>query len=334
MPELRRDPITHRWVIIATERALRPQDAFAHAVHPVSKSSPFAEGNEHLTPPEIHAWRPGGSKANGPGWRIRVVPNKFPALRIEGDLDKAPDGIYDRMNGIGAHEVIIESPDPEFRLQSLPHEHLVRVLEVYRDRMVDLQRDPRFRFSLLFRNHGAAAGASVAHGHSQLISLPIVPPIVQELLDGAKRYAEFRGRNVFEDIVRQEVADGRRLVLETPHYVLIAPYASRQPFELWIVPRFAGARFEASTRAQLDALAPVLRAALDRLDRGLGDPAYNFVIQSAPYGEEAPWYRWHIQISPKLTQVAGFEWGTGFYINPTQPEEAAAFLRGLPTQKP
>ena len=162
MPELRRDPITHRWVIIATERALRPQDAFEHAVAPVSKTSPFAEGNEGMTPPEIYAWRPGGGAANGPGWRIRVVPNKFPALRIEGALDEAPDGLYDRMNGIGAHEVIIESPEPDFTLQSLPHPHLTRVLQVYRDRMADLQKDPRFRFSLLFRNHGAAAGASVA----------------------------------------------------------------------------------------------------------------------------------------------------------------------------
>lgn len=331
MPELRRDPITHRWVIIATERALRPQDAFAQAVSPISKTSPFAEGNEHLTPPEIYAWRPAGGRANGPGWRIRVVPNKFPALRIEGKLDKAPEGIYDRMNGIGAHEVIIESPDPEFTLQGLPHDHLVAVLGVYRDRMADLQRDPRFRFSMLFRNHGAAAGASVAHGHSQLIALPVVPPAVHELMDGARRYFDFRGRNVFDDIIGQELADGRRVVLETPHYVLLAPYASRQPFELWIVPRFACTRFEATTASQLESLAPVLRTALDRLARGLGNPAYNFVIQSAPYGQdEAAWYRWHIQISPKLTQVAGFEWGTGFHINPTQPEEAAAFLRGLP----
>ncbi|MEZ4468739.1 MAG: DUF4931 domain-containing protein, partial [bacterium] len=264
MPELRRDPITHRWVVIATERALRPQDAFEHAVAPVSKTSPFAEGNEGMTPPEIYAWRPEGGAPNGPGWRIRVVPNKFPALRIEGELDKAPDGIYDRMNGIGAHEVIIESPDPDFTLQSLAPAHLTRVLQVYRDRMADLQKDPRFRFSLLFRNHGAAAGASVAHGHSQLIALPVVPPTVRELLDGAQRYYKFRGRNVFEDVIRQERADGRRLVLETDDYVLLAPYASRQPFELAIIPRFQGTRFEAASDGQLEALAPVLRGALDR----------------------------------------------------------------------
>ncbi|MGK0360842.1 MAG: UDPglucose--hexose-1-phosphate uridylyltransferase [Bradymonadia bacterium] len=331
MPELRRDPITHRWAIIATQRALRPQDFIGPAQPPSAKTSPFAAGNERLTPPEIFALRPNGSAPNSPGWTARVVPNKYPALRIEGELDPRPEGIYDHMNGVGAHEVIIESPDPDFTLQSLAPGHLVDVLRIYRDRMRDLQKDTRFKFSLLFRNHGAAAGASIAHGHSQLIALPIVPHTVQELLDGAKRYHAFRGRSVFDDIIRQEVSDGRRLVMDTGDFVLMAPYASRQPFELWIVPRKQASRFESVDESDLAALAKVLRAALKKLDVGLGNPAYNLMIQSAPYGDEdTPWYRWHIQIMPKLTKVAGFEWGTGFYINSTAPEEAAAFLRGLP----
>jgi UDPglucose--hexose-1-phosphate uridylyltransferase len=331
MPELRRDPITHRWSIIATERALRPKD-FRRAHAPTgNKVDPFAEGNEQLTPPEIAALRPEGSSPDSPGWQARVVPNKFPALRIEGDLDPSADGLYDRMNGVGAHEVIIESPDPDFELHRLPPDHLVDVLALYRDRMADLQGDPRFQFSLLFRNHGAEAGASIAHGHAQLIALPIVPHHVQELLDGAKRYYDFRARNVFDDIIRQERTDGRRLVHENEHFVVIAPYASRLPFELWILPRFHANRFEAATHEQLQSLGKSLGFALDRLDRGLGDPAYNFIIQSAPYGhDDVPWYRWHIQIMPKLTEVAGFEWGTGFFINPTAPEEAAEFLRSLP----
>lgn len=331
MPELRRDPITHRWTIIATERALRPQDFMGPAQPPSAKSSPFSAGNERLTPPEIFALRPDGSAPNTPGWTARVVPNKYPALRIEGDLDARPEGIYDHMNGVGAHEVIIESPEPDFTLQSLSPAHLVDVLRIYRDRMCDLQKDARFKFSLLFRNHGAAAGASIPHGHSQLIALPIVPHTVQELLDGAKRYHAFRGRNVFDDIIRQEVSDGRRMIMDTGDYVLIAPYASRQPFELWIVPRTQASRFEAADDGDLVGLAQVLRAALSKIEVGLGNPAYNLIIQSAPYGLEAvPWYRWHVQIMPKLTQVAGFEWGTGFHINSTAPEEAAAFLRGLP----
>ena len=331
MPELRRDPITHRWAIIATERALRPQDFMGPAEPPSAKTSPFAAGNERLTPPEIFALRPDGSAPNGPGWTARVVPNKYPALRIEGALEPRPEGIYDHMNGVGAHEVIIESPDPDFTLQSLAPGHLVDVLRIYRDRMRDLQKDQRFKFSLLFRNYGAAAGASIAHGHSQLIALPIVPHTVQELLDGAQRYHAFRGRNVFDDIIRQEVSDGRRLIMDTGDFLLLAPYASRQPFEMWIVPRKQASRFESVDDGDLTGLAKVLRAALSKLEVGLGNPAYNLMIQSAPYGHDAsPWYRWHIQIMPKLTKVAGFEWGTGFYINSTAPEEAAAFLRGLP----
>jgi len=268
---------------------------------------------------------------NAADWNVRGVPNKYPALRIEGGLDKRPEGIYDHMNGVGAHEVIIESPDHDFKLHQLDREHLVAALEVYRYRMADLQGDPRFQFSLLFRNHGAAAGASIAHGHAQLIALPVVPHEVQELLDGAKRYFDFRDRNPFEDIMRQELDDGRRLVFENSDFVVFAPYASRLPFELCILPRYHAPRFEKTTKAQLDSLAEALSTALDRLDRGLGNPAYNFIIQSAPYGlDDVPWYRWHIQVMPKLTRVAGFEWGTGFYINPTAPEEAASFLRSLP----
>lgn len=328
MPELRRDPITHRWAIIATERAVRPKELhLSPEPLPRTRICPFCPGNEHATPPEILAVRPKGAS----GWQVRVVPNKYPALRIEGELDRRPEGIYDHMNGVGAHEIIIESPEHDFRLQSLPRPHLVRALEVYRDRMLDLQGDRRFRFSLLFRNYGALAGATIAHGHAQLIALPVVPHQVRELLDGARRYYDFRERNVFDDIIRQEVEDGRRLVHDNGDFVLIAPYASRFPFETWIVPRAHGTRFEAAGHDQLDKLAEMLALALDRLDRALGDPPYNFIIHSAPYGhDDVPWYRWHVVINPVLTRVAGFEWGTGFYINPTSPEEAAEFLRSVP----
>jgi len=330
MPELRRDPITHRWAIIATERALRPKNLSRDLTRKpkTPRVCPFCPGNEHMTPAPIAEVRDGDGDA---GWRIRVVPNKFPALRIEGDLDRRPEGIFDRMNGVGAHEVIIESPDHDFDLHKLPRPHVVEALRMYRRRMADLQGDSRFEFCLLFRNEGAAAGASIAHGHAQLIALPIVPAQVQELLDGARRYHGFRERNVFDDIIRQEVEDGRRLVADNGDFVIVCPYASRFPFEMWIIPREHCTRFEAAPEEQIEPLADVLMLALDRLDRGLGGPAYNFVIQSAPYGlGDVPWYRWHIALMPTLTQVAGFERGTGFYINPTAPEEAAEFLRGLP----
>ncbi len=328
MPELRRDPITHRWSIIATERAARPKD-FLVAKEPLPRPRvcPFCPGNEGATPTEILAVRPKG----GGSWNVRVVPNKYPALRIEGDLDRRPEGIYDHMNGVGAHEVIIESPDHDFKLHKLPQPHLVKVLETYRTRMTDLQGDKRLRFSLLFRNHGALAGASIQHGHAQLIALPVVPKQVQELIDGSKRYFDYHDRNVFDDIIRQEVQDGRRLIHDNGDFVLVAPYASRFPFETWILPRAQGTRFEATSTQQLEKLAEILTFALDRLDRALDDPPYNFIIHSAPYGsDDLPWYRWHVVINPVLTRVAGFEWGTGFYINPTSPEEAAEFLRSVP----
>lgn len=325
MPEFRRDPITRRWTIIATDRALRPKDFQVEAeAPPAAKHCPFCAGNEHLTPPAIATLGPADA------WKARVVPNKFPALRIEGALNSRPEGVFDYMNGVGAHEVIIESPEHSFCLHALPQAHLVDVLELYRDRMADLQKDPRFKFSLLFRNHGAAAGASIAHGHAQLIALPIVPQQVSEQLDGAERYWAFRNRNAFEDLVRQELEDGRRLVHTNDDFVVVAPYASRMPFELWIVPRFHTTRYEALEAHHFESLAQSLSQALGRLDRGLGRPAYNFIIHSAPYAlKDVPWYRWHIQIRPRLTQVAGFEWGTGLHINPTAPEEAAEFLRGV-----
>jgi UDPglucose--hexose-1-phosphate uridylyltransferase len=328
MPELRRCPITHRWSIIATERALRPRDfKVDHTRPPRGRQCAFCPGNESLTPAHI-VRAPLDAKAP---WQVRVVPNKFPALRIEGDLDKRPEGIFDFMNGIGAHEVIIESPDHDFKLHTLSPAHLLLALKVYRARIADLENDPRFRFSMLFRNHGEAAGASMAHGHAQLISLPVVPHQVQELLTGAKRYFGFHDRNVFDDLIRQETQDGRRLVHDGGEHVAFMPYASRFPFETWIVPRDDQPSFEKSTDAQLAALGETLRTVLDRLDRGLGDPPYNFILQSAPYGmsEAKPWYRWHLVVMPTLGRVAGFEWGTGFYINPTAPEEAADFLRSL-----
>lgn len=331
MPELRRDPLTRRYTIIAPERAVRPSKAWVDAPAPLDAAqSPFAAGNEHLTPPEIYALRPAGGRPNDPHWRVRVIPNRYPALRVEGSLDPRPEGLYDHLNGLGAHEVIIESPDPAFRLQRLPHEHLVQVLTVYRDRMRDLRGDRRLRFPMLFRNHGAASGASVAHGHAQLIALPVVPDEAQRRLDGAQRYWQHHERNLFTDLVRQEIEDGRRVVAEIGDCLVYAPYASRVPFELCILPRYTMARFEALERPHLEGLAQALSLALDRLDRALGDPPYNLVVQTLPYDlEDVPWYRWQIQIMPNLTRVAGFELGTGFFINPTPPEEAAAFLRTL-----
>jgi UDPglucose--hexose-1-phosphate uridylyltransferase len=328
LPELRKDPITGRWVIIATDRARRPSDFSREPVPPpAARFCPFDYGNEGKTPPEILAYRHDGSP-NTPGWRVRVVSNKFPVLGIEGDLNRQGDGMYDKMTGIGAHEVIIETPEHNTNLAEMPERQIEEVLYAFRDRIADLKRDHRFRYILVFKNYGEAAGASLEHPHSQLIALPVIPKSVKEELDGAKLYFDFKERCVYCDMVRQEEASGVRLVIETERFVVLEPYAPRFPFETWIVPRRHESHFEDADQPTLQNLAWVLRATLRKIDRVLEHPAYNFILHSAPVQEQAiPYYHWHFEIIPKLTKVAGFEWGTGFYINPTPPEESAKFLR-------
>jgi len=333
MPELRKDPVVGRWVIISTERSRRPTNFEPAPPLKATKYCPFEPGQEDKTPPEVYAWgRPDGPP-NSPGWKVRVVPNKFPALQIEGTLDRRGEGLYDKMNGVGAHEVVIETPDHSVDFADLPAEHMAQVLVAYRERMVDLHRDRRFRYVLIFKNHGANAGATLEHTHTQLIATPIIPRILQEELDGSRRYFELKERCVFCDIVAQETAEnnGRRVVAGNERFVALAPFAPRFPFETWILPRRHDAAYQAveDDGEQLD-LARLLKDVLMRLNLALDRPPFNFVIHTAPVSDgDLEHYHWHIEIMPKLTRVAGFEIGSGFYINPTPPEDAAQFLRGI-----
>jgi len=330
MPELRKDPIIGRWVIISTERGKRPSH-FGQSEKRISpKACPFCPGNESATPREIIAFRADGSKPNEPGWFVRVVSNKYPALIIEGNLDREPKGIYDRMNGIGAHEVIIETPDHNQNLVDMPLEKIKDVLWAYRERSLDLQRDPRFKYILIFKNHGQAAGASVEHSHSQLIATPIIPKRVAEELIGAKKYYDYKERCIFCDIIRQEISDRDRIIYENDSFIAFEPYASRFPFETWLMPKAHICHFVETDIDMHDELGSILKQILARLKTGLANPAYNYILHSAPLGAEyRDYFHWHIEIIPKLTKMAGFEWGTGFYINPTRPEDAAKFLKEL-----
>lgn len=329
MPELRKDPIVGRWVIISTERGKRPSDFLRESVVSHDKGfCPFCMGNETKTPPEILVYGRNGGGPNTPGWCIRVVPNKFPALGIEGELDREGEGLFDKMNGIGAHEVIIETPDHAATLASLPERAIEDVLWAYRDRMLDLKNDKRFRYVLIFKNHGEAAGASLEHPHSQLIALPIVPKRVREEVDASKHYFHEKERCIFCDIIRQEQDTGIRVINENQHFITLAPYAPRFPFETWLLPKQHSSSFENNQSSVYSSLARAMKDTLMRLDAVLARPAYNFMIHTSPIGEEInDHYHWHIEIIPKLTKVAGFEWGTGFYICPTPPEESAKFLR-------
>jgi UDPglucose--hexose-1-phosphate uridylyltransferase len=339
MSELRHDPLSKRWVIIAAERSRRPEDfALPPVVEVDGGFCPFCPGNEDKTPPEIAAVRPAGGTANGPGWDVRVIPNKYPALSIEGNLERHGEGLYDRMRGVGAHEVVVESPHHALHIADMEAAKLEGVLTLAQDRVRDLGRDARFKYVLLFKNHGAAAGATLAHPHLQIIATPVTPRAISVELESARAHFHFKERCIFCDLIEQELATRERVVSLDEHFAVLAPYASRFPFELMVIPRRHAHAFPDEDRAAVGALARTLKETLARLKSVLRDPPYNFVLHTAPNTETLVrrrnyWdtlsvdFHWHIEILPRLTRVAGFEWGTGFYINPTSPEEAAAFLR-------
>lgn len=328
MPELRKDPIIGRWVIISTERGKRPSSFHSTGKGSTGGFCPLCPGNEDKTPPEVFAYRPHGSLPDTPGWSLRVVPNKFPALRIEGELDRRGEGIYDKMNGVGAHEVIIECPDHDETLSSVSTSHFEKVLLTYRGRINELCKDTRFKYISIFRNQGEAAGASLAHPHSQLIALPVVPKRLIEELKGSQEYFNYKERCIYCDIVRQEKEQGIRIIGENQDFLSIAPFASRFPFEAWVLPQRHNSSFEDTPEWYYASLAEIFSDVLKKLNRVLGDAPYNFILHTSPVSEKInDYYHWHFEIIPRLTQVAGFEWGSGFYINPTTPEDAAKFLR-------
>jgi UDPglucose--hexose-1-phosphate uridylyltransferase len=329
MPELRKDPIIDRWVIISTERGKRP--VFFVEEPPPSKIGmcPLCRGNENMTPPEVYALRAATASPNSPDWALRVVPNKFPALRIEGALNKEGIGLYDRVNGIGAHEVIIETPVHGETLANMGVPAIQNVLSAYKERVVDLARDTRFKYVMVFKNHGSIAGASLDHSHSQLIALPIVPKRVLEEISGGLNYFKYKDRCIFCDIIAQEREDDVRVVFENSECIVVSPYASRFPFETWILPKKHEPYFVAHGQDEnYFSLAESLSVVLRKYGKVLNSPPYNYMIHTAPFGNgEIPHYHWHLEIIPRLTRMAGFEWGTGFYINPTPPEEATEYLR-------
>jgi len=338
LSELRKDPLLDRWVIIAAERGQRPSDFASPEPSPGGAACPLCEGSEDKTPPEIWALRPDGSPPDTPGWQVRVVPNKYPALKVEGEVKREGLGMFDVLNGVGAHEVIVESPDHDWQMADGPPERIERVLLAYQERLTDLYQDPRFRYVVIFRNYGQRAGASLSHPHSQLIAVPITPKHSKNKLSVAKSYYQEKERCIFCDLVSQERALGERVVLDTEHFVAICPFASRFPFELAIYPRQHQHHFGLLDDVRRAALAEVLYLCLHYLRPALGDPPYNYVISTAPNSLPRPgkpdyWstlpldYHWHIEIMPRVTRIAGFEWGTGFYINPVSPEDAAQFLR-------
>ena len=335
MSEIRKDPISRRWVIFASERNKRPGEyptTRQENITPHDDACPFCGGNERFTEHEI------SRVGNGSGWDVRCVPNRFPTLHVEGDVDKKADGIYDHMSGLGAHEVIIETPQHNQTLGDLSFGHFHGVMRTYRDRISDLRRDMRFKYILVFKNHGVTAGQLVSHSHSQLIALPFVPHRVQEEIESCWSYYQFKDRYLFDDIIRQELKDRDRVVDENEHFVAMCPYAARFPFEVWIMPKQHAPHFENTSDDSLLQLSSMFRGVIRRMEHALNYPAYNLILHNAPVhltprlAEQGQAYQWHFEIIPKVTRIAGFEWGTGCYINPTLPEESAEYLRRMPVE--
>ncbi|MCG9967733.1 galactose-1-phosphate uridylyltransferase [Pelotomaculum terephthalicicum JT] len=328
MSEWRKDPIVDRWVIISTERGKRPNDYKDISENKKTHECPLCVGKENFTPPEIMAYREPGSQNNRPGWWVRVVPNKFPALRVEEESSLSQQGIYMSMNGIGAHELIVESPSHEPGLDTQTEKQVEEVIWAWRERSLDLRKDSRLKYIQIFKNTGPVAGASLEHTHSQLIATPLVPVEVVQELNGAREYSSRHGSCVYCDMVSQEIAEQYRVVVESSNFLSFSPFASRFPFETWIVPKEHQYDFGQIREEMVRDLAGILRTTLRKIAIMIRNIPYNVVLHTAPVNiQEEMHYHWHLEIMPRLTIMAGFELGTGYFINPTPPEMAAQALR-------
>jgi UDPglucose--hexose-1-phosphate uridylyltransferase len=337
MPELRKDPIIGRWVIISTERAKRPNDFRVYDKDAVSDNCRFCEGNETQTPPEVLAIRKHGTRPDGPGWEARIVPSDSGFLKTKGELDRHGKGIYDLMNGIGTHEIVIMTPKHTNDFTNIDEGRVAKTVELLVKRIKQLREDKRLKYALVFANYGKAAGGSnLGHMHLQLIATPVTPKRVKEELAGSRRYYDYKDRCVMCDMIKQELKENRRVICKTDGFIAIAPFCSRFPFETWVMPLEHSCDFDSVKQASLKGLGRLYKEVFTRMAKLLGNFPFNLILHTAPFRrrrKKAYWdtieqdYHWHIELVPRLTRVAGFEWGSGFYINPMPPEDACKALR-------
>ncbi|NQT06467.1 MAG: galactose-1-phosphate uridylyltransferase [Candidatus Omnitrophica bacterium] len=337
MPELRRDPVIGRWVIIATERAKRPSDFKIEADEPSLKPCPYCEGNESQTPPEVMALRKPGTKPNGPGWDVRIVPSISGFLKPKGDLDRHGKGLYDLMNGIGTHEMVIMTPKHTGNIHDIDEAQIGKVIEAVIKRISQLRQDERLKYVLMFANHGKiAGGGNTGHLHIQLIATPVTPKRVKEELTGSKRYFDYRDRCVICDMIKQELKEDKRVICKEGGLIAITPFCSRFPFETWIMPLKHSCDFDKTPGLNIKDFGRIYKGLFSKMNKVLGNFPFNVILHTAPFRRSHKknyWetieqdFHWHIEIMPRLTQVAGFEWGSGFYINPMPPEDACKALK-------
>jgi UDPglucose--hexose-1-phosphate uridylyltransferase len=348
MPELRKDPFSDRWVIFAEDRDRRPNEYRRTHYQRQASRCPFCAGNERSTPAPIalygHNHQPKHPASQlDQDWLVRVVPNKFPALTKNGSADTSPlapqlpraeprpvlNPLFESRPAIGSHEVVVESPRHVASLTALTDDEVKLAIRAYHDRLRHLRQLESIAYALVFKNVGPAAGASLEHAHSQIAATPIVPIDVQRELDAAAHYYATDGCCAYCRILDQEFATGDRVVAETTHFFAFCPYASRTPYEMWILPKRHVSHFDQQNSDSLPELALFLRQCLRQLESLHPHLAYNFFIHTAPFDtSDLDHYHWHIEVIPRLTTAAGFEWGAGCFINPVLPEKAAMALRG------
>lgn len=325
MAELRREPVTRMWVVVTNENPKGPSDylPFKPPYHFPDPEGPcpFCPGNEKMTPRETFSLSRGKGR-----WLVRVVPNKSPFFHIEGDYDRRPEGMYDIMEAIGAHEIVVEAPDHDQSLASMEPGQIEKILLAYRERLIDLQKDQRFQQFLILKNH---PGVFNRHPHSHIMAMPVIPRRIDEEIWGTLDYYQRKERCIFCDIIKEEISTKKRVVLETVHFLIFLPFASRYPFEAWIIPKVHSPDFHGIREEEIADLSVAIQSLFYSFFKLLSDPPYSLTFHTSPVRDRyhRREYHWHIETRLRIGLREGFEWGTGFFVNPTPPEDAARFLR-------
>lgn len=328
MPELRQNFITKEWVILAPERSKRTEEFRTKKEKKefpsYSPTCPFCPGNEHHTPPELFSVKKDGN------WIVRVVPNKFPALEREGEKIRSLKGIKKSITGVGIHEVLIESPIHNISIPFMDEEQILTVVETYKIRYMEAWKNPAVEMVLIFKNHGEEAGTSLEHSHSQLIGIPLIPTDTRQRLWDAMRYYDENGECIYCRNLEEELRDKERIIFETKNFVVFIPYAAHTPFHTWIFPKNHRCSFADAKDDEMEEFARILKSILLKFFKGLNDPDYNILVRSYPPGKGAErFFHWYVSIVPRLTKLAGFELGSGMFINTSLPEKDAKYLRSI-----
>ncbi|MBD3170490.1 MAG: galactose-1-phosphate uridylyltransferase [candidate division Zixibacteria bacterium] len=338
MSTLRRDPIVGRWVVNSND--LKPGSSTLEILSgkDSGKKCPMCEGNEDQTPPEVYALRPNGSSPNTPGWEVRVVPNNTPAMTLDGDVNRRAELMYDMMDSIGTHEIVIGSPKHVGNMADLPEDQFTKILQAYRQRILTLKEDQRLRSVFVYKTHGKTPLQNTyPHTHSHIVAMSMTPKSIKEQYFGSRGYFKYKERCVYCDIISHELELEKRMVAQNEKFIAFTPFSSKFPYEIWILPTDHLCDFERYQVKDLPYLSSVLKGTLMRLKKLLDDPPYNFALFTGPNrkGRENVWktieqdYHWHIEITPTFRLPTGFEWATGFYINDPTPELAAERLRSV-----